>query len=69
MKNVHLFVTFRKSQTMFRVTGLSEGDFNGGDPASTYNYSTALEDHYENLAGYVKKFHPTSVEIRNDLLN
>lgn len=68
MKSVHLFVTFTKGQTTFRVTGLLEGDCNGGNPASTYNYSTAIEDHYENLAYWVKRFQPTSIEIRNNLL-
>jgi hypothetical protein len=69
MKNIHLFVTFNKGQTTFRVTGLHEGDITGGNPASTHNYLIAKEDHYANLAGYVKMYEPTSIEIRNELLS
>lgn len=61
----HLFVWFNKGQTLFRFHG-REGDFHGGDPASVYPGSS-LDDHYENLANYVKRFHPASVEIRNEL--
>ena len=63
----HLFVCFNRGQTMFRYSGSREGDFSGGDPASTYPGSS-LDDHYENLANYIKRFRPASIEIRNDLL-
>jgi hypothetical protein len=68
MKNVHLFVSFNKGQTTFRITGLQEGDITGGDPASKYGYLTAKEDHYANLAGYIRTYEPNTIEIRNNLL-
>jgi hypothetical protein len=70
MKKVRLFVTLTKGQTVFRVTGQNRSfDRTGSDPASTYNYSVAKEDHYANVAHYVKLFEPDTIEIRNELLS
>jgi hypothetical protein len=70
MKKVHLFVTFTKGQTTFRVTGQNRSvDRTGSDPVNPGNYWIVKEAHYTNLAHYVKLFEPDTIEIRNELLS
>ena len=60
MKN-HMFITFREGSTHYRM-----GDAQGSNPAAKRK-PEALEDHWENVAYFVKTFHPRVIEIRSDI--